>query len=112
MPFFKFFTASSSSQDNKSNNDIISIESDSDDDEIKPMKQHLVEFENGTIKLVPDYCVANGAAPENYIKLKSQTRIIARRKSEFLPIETVPYLSTDENDSEKAKIHRKTSIQQ
>lgn len=67
------------------------------------MKQHLVEFEDGTIKLLPDYCVANGAAPENFIKLKSQTRIIARRKSKFLPIETVPHLSPDENDSEKAK---------
>lgn len=101
--FFHFFPASSSSQDNKSNNDIISIESDSDDDEIKTMKQHLVEFEDGTIKLVPDFCVAYGAAPENYIKLKSQIRIIARRKSKFLPIETIPHLPTDENDPEKAE---------
>lgn len=95
--FFQCFTASSSSQDN---NDIISIKSDSDDDD---MKQHLVEFEDGTIKLVPDYCIAYGAAPENFIKLKSQTRIIARRKSKFLPVVTVPHLSTDEKDSEKAK---------
>lgn len=67
---------------NSSNDEIINLDSDDDED---PIKYHLVEYEN-SLKKIPDYYMANAYPHDSYIELSGQTRVIARRKSRYLPV--------------------------
>lgn len=62
--------------------DVINLDSD---EEIDPIKYYIVETFDGKSHRVPDYCIANGSQPDPDIKLRPQTRIVARRKPELLP---------------------------
>lgn len=81
---------------NSPNNDIINLDSDDDDgDESEPVIYHFVECADKTLKKIPDYYMANGYPPEQYVKLKPGTRVIARRKLKLFPVTQVSELGPE-----------------
>lgn len=69
---------------NSSSRDIDVINLDSDE-EVEFMKYHIVETSDGTTYKLPHYCLAEASQPNPHIKLRSKTRVIARRKQENSP---------------------------
>lgn len=71
--------------------DVVTIDSDDDDAEneseaYKPMRYHIVKCNDGQMKRIPNHCMSNASPPEPAIKMRSKTRVIARRKTDGLPL--------------------------
>lgn len=70
--------------------DVVIIDSDDDDDSDSeagdPMRYHVVKYNDSLPTTIPNHCISNACAPEPNIKLRTKTRVIARRKTDGLPL--------------------------
>lgn len=85
---------------NGENIEIIDLDSDEETEESVPIEYHLVECPDKSIKTIPEYHLANSNPPPIHQMLVPGTRIIARRKSYYLPtmVDTTGRQSVFKND--------------